>query len=81
MNANGFDAKVRVKDFAMANAKQKKTEPALIQKNLLAEIRDIIPGARFQVARAVDAGLVTFYWNIGRRIRKDIYSCSASGHP
>ncbi|MDP2792420.1 MAG: PDDEXK nuclease domain-containing protein [Rectinemataceae bacterium] len=56
----------------MANAKQKKAEPALMQGNLLAEIREIILDARFQVARAVDAGLVTLYWNVGRRIYQDI---------
>jgi hypothetical protein len=32
----------------------------------------MILGARVQVARAVDAGLVTLYWNVGRRIRQDI---------
>ena len=31
-----------------------------------------ILAAREQVARAVDSGLVTLYWHIGRRIRQDI---------
>lgn len=39
---------------------------------LLAEIRELILGAREQVARAVDAGLTGLYWQIGTRIRQDI---------
>jgi predicted nuclease of restriction endonuclease-like (RecB) superfamily len=39
---------------------------------LLAEVRGLILAAREQVARAVDAGLVTLYWHVGRRIRQDI---------
>ena len=39
---------------------------------LLAEVRGLILSAREQVARAVDSGLVTLYWHIGRRIRQDI---------
>ena len=39
---------------------------------LLAEVRGLILTAREQVARAVDSGLVTLYWHIGRRIRQDI---------
>ena len=36
------------------------------------EVRGLILAAREQVARAVDSGLVTLYWHIGRRIRQDI---------
>lgn len=39
---------------------------------LLVEVRGIILAARESVARAVDSGLVTLYWHIGRRIRQDI---------
>ena len=39
---------------------------------LLADLRGLILAAREQVARAVDSGLVTLYWHIGRRIRRDI---------
>lgn len=39
---------------------------------LLAEVRGLTLTAREQVARAVDSGLVTLYWHIGRRIRQDI---------
>ena len=41
-------------------------------KGLLADVREMIQRARAGVARAVDTGLVSLYWHIGRRIRKDI---------
>ena len=41
-------------------------------KALLAEVRELILAAREGVARTVNAGLVTLYWAIGNRIRKDI---------
>ncbi len=39
---------------------------------LLADVRGLILKARAGVARAVDSGLVTLYWNVGRRIRQDV---------
>src|SRR5258708_25483423 len=39
---------------------------------LLAEVRDLILQAREGVARAVDVGLTTLYWHVGRRIRQDV---------
>ena len=39
---------------------------------LLRDLRGLIVAAREQVARAVDSGLVTLYWHVGRRIRQDI---------
>src|SRR5262245_1071803 len=49
------------------------TKPARVgAAGLLAEVRGLILTAREQVARAVDSGLVTLYWHIGRRIRQDI---------
>ncbi|MGH7843568.1 MAG: PDDEXK nuclease domain-containing protein [Candidatus Binatia bacterium] len=39
---------------------------------LLADVRDLILRAREGVARAVDSGLTTLYWNVGRRVRRDI---------
>lgn len=41
-------------------------------KALLTDVREIILAAREGVARTVNAGLVTLYWEIGRRIRQDI---------
>jgi len=41
-------------------------------QKLLGEIRTLIDSARSQAARAVNAGLVRLYWNVGRRIRQDI---------
>ena len=39
---------------------------------LVTDVRDMIRQARAGVARAVDSGLVTLYWHVGRRIREDI---------
>jgi predicted nuclease of restriction endonuclease-like (RecB) superfamily len=39
---------------------------------LLADVRGLILAAREQVARAVDSGLVTLYWHIGRRVHLDL---------
>jgi predicted nuclease of restriction endonuclease-like (RecB) superfamily len=39
---------------------------------LIADLRELILHAREGVARAVDSGLTTLYWHIGRRIRQDI---------
>lgn len=39
---------------------------------LAADIRQMIEGARQQVAQAVNAGLTALYWQIGTRIRQDI---------
>jgi len=41
-------------------------------KDLLTEVREMILQAREGVARAVDSGLTTLYWHVGRRVRKDI---------
>ena len=39
---------------------------------LLADVRQMIFQAREGVARAVDSGLTTLYWHVGRRVRQDI---------
>lgn len=41
---------------------------------LLTEVRHLIVAARQEVARTVNTGLVSLYWQIGRRIREDILS-------
>jgi len=41
-------------------------------RTLLADVRELILAAREGVAQAVNAGLVTLYWQIGKRIRKDV---------
>lgn len=41
-------------------------------KALLSDVRELILAAREGVARTINAGLVTLYWEIGTRIRKDI---------
>jgi predicted nuclease of restriction endonuclease-like (RecB) superfamily len=39
---------------------------------LLGDLRQMILAARQEVARTVDAGLVTLYWHIGQRVHRDI---------
>ncbi len=39
---------------------------------LLSDVRSLIDAARQQVAQAVNAGLVTLYWHVGKRIREEI---------
>ena len=41
-------------------------------KALLSDVRELILAAQAGVARTINAGLVTLYWEIGTRIRKDI---------
>ncbi|HEV8718027.1 MAG TPA: PDDEXK nuclease domain-containing protein [Candidatus Binatia bacterium] len=51
-----------------ANKKAIVPQPA----SLLADVRELILQAREGVARAVDSGLTTLYWHVGRRVRQDI---------
>jgi len=46
--------------------------PAQKPTTLLADLRELILQAREGVARAVDSGLTTLYWHVGKRIRQDI---------
>lgn len=39
---------------------------------LLADLRELIEQARRRVAQAIDAGMVTLYWHVGTRIRREI---------
>ena len=48
------------------------SQPASVPRPLLADVRELIVQARAGVARAVDSGLTTLYWHMGRRIRQDI---------
>ena len=41
-------------------------------QQLLTEIRALIESARAGVARAVNAGLTTLYWNVGARLRREV---------
>lgn len=54
----------------LTNVAAKPARPAVV--GLLTDVRGLILAAREQVARAVDSGLVTLYWHIGRRIHQDI---------
>jgi predicted nuclease of restriction endonuclease-like (RecB) superfamily len=46
--------------------------PSTTPNRLLADLRALIDGARQQVAQTVNAGLVTLYWHVGRRIRQEV---------
>ena len=48
------------------------SQHASAPRPLLADVRELIVQARAGVARAVDSGLTTLYWHMGRRIRQDI---------
>lgn len=45
---------------------------ALLTQPLLVDVREMILQTRESVARAVDSGLTTLYWHIGRRILQDV---------
>ncbi len=47
-------------------------KPALTSKALLQDLREMIAGARQDVARSVNSALVMLYWKVGQRIRKEI---------
>jgi predicted nuclease of restriction endonuclease-like (RecB) superfamily len=49
-------------------------------ERLLGDVRGLIEEARQHVARAVNAGLVTLYWQVGRRIRQDILQEERAGY-
>jgi hypothetical protein len=51
---------------------QKKSVAAVPPKRLVGDLRRLIEQSRQELARAVNAGLVTLYWHIGHRIRQDI---------
>ena len=48
------------------------SENKALSMNLLKDIRHLIESARQSVAITVNAGLTILYWQIGRRIRRDI---------
>ena len=60
----------------MKRKSTKRTDVAVLAAQgptaLLADVRDLILQAREGVARAVDSGLTTLYWHVGRRVRQDI---------
>lgn len=65
-------AKARKSESRSLTTRSKRSpEPAGVGR-LLDDVRRLIDEARQQVAQAVNAGLVTLYWHIGRRIRQEI---------
>ena len=66
------------KSLTSRSATKPATQPAV--RPLLADLRELILQAREGVARAVDSGLVTLYWHVGRRIRQDILKEKRAGY-
>jgi len=64
-------AKAKPKEIAIGPSSED-TGSAILPVGLLPDIREMILAAREHVARQVDSGLVTLYWNLGRRIHQDI---------
>jgi predicted nuclease of restriction endonuclease-like (RecB) superfamily len=54
--------------------------PAVTADRLLADVRALIEAAREQTARAVNSALVSLYWHIGTRIRRDILGEKRAGY-
>jgi len=53
---------------------------APLRNKLVSDIRALIEMARGQVAQAVNTGMVSLYWNIGKRIREDILKDKRAGY-
>ncbi len=51
-----------------------------VARPLLADVRQMILQTRESVARAVDSGLTTLYWHIGRRILQDVLKEKRAGY-
>lgn len=61
---------MNTKNTKVTNARQ--IVKVQVASLLLADVRELIQHAREGVARAVDSGLTTLYWYVGRRVREDI---------
>lgn len=51
-----------------------------VPRPLRADVRQMILQTRESVARAVDSGLTTLYWHIGRRILQDVLKEKRAGY-
>ena len=49
-------------------------------KILLRDLRQLIIGARQDVARSVNSSLVLLYWKVGQRIRTDVLKEKRAGY-
>jgi len=48
------------------------SNPPLVPKDLLGDIRRLIEETRAAVARTVNTGLTMLYWRIGKRINEEL---------
>lgn len=65
-------AKARKSKSGKLTARGKRPPAAVSADQLLLDVRGLIKQARARTAQAVNVGLVSLYWQIGRRIREDI---------
>ena len=49
-------------------------------KDILHELKKIIIDGKNQVAQAINVGLTTTYWNIGKRINQEILNNKRAGY-
>lgn len=54
--------------------------PPAANDTLVADLRQLIDGARHRAAVAVNAELTLLYWQIGDRIHRDILGRQRAGH-
>ena len=52
----------------------------VLNQHLLGDIRNLIDSARERAAQTVNANLVTLYWNVGNRIRREILKEKRAGY-
>ncbi len=64
--------KKKSRDSTSRGLAASKGDPAAATDRLLTDVRTLIEAARRQVAQAVNAGLVTLYWHVGKRIRQEV---------
>jgi predicted nuclease of restriction endonuclease-like (RecB) superfamily len=73
-------AKARKSKSRSLTARTKRSAEPAGSGRLLDDVRRLIDEARRQVAQAVNAGLVTLYWHVGRRIHQDILHEKRAGY-
>ncbi|MEZ4659348.1 MAG: DUF1016 N-terminal domain-containing protein [Caldilineaceae bacterium] len=64
----------------MADNTLSSSSPLSFGAELLADIRQLIEETRNAVAVAVNGGLTTLYWQIGRRIRQEVLNDSRADY-
>ena len=58
----------------------KASRTSTTSKALLTDVRQLIVSARGQVAQLVNVGLTMLYWQVGRRVRRDVLNQQRAGY-